>query len=152
MIVRAATADDLAGYLTLAQEFHRASPMHDVIDFDVEGYSAFYLRALTDDNIGIWLAEANGALIGIVGAVAYPMYFSPSNLVVQELWWWLTPAARGSGAGTAMFNAIKNWAHLKDAKALLMIALEDDRAKKMDSLYSRAGFKPVERLFMKEVA
>jgi hypothetical protein len=32
-----------------------------------------------------------------------------------------------------------------------MIALEDERATKMEKLYVRAGFKPMERTFIKEV-
>ncbi len=47
---------------------------------------------------------------------------------------------------------IENWAKKKNASALFMIALEDNRSKKMENLYARAGFKPIERTFMKEVA
>jgi N-acetylglutamate synthase-like GNAT family acetyltransferase len=71
--------------------------------------------------------------------------------VAQELWWWLTPASRGSGAGGKMFKQIEQWAQEKSAKALFMIALEDDRAAKMEKVYARAGFKPLERTFIKEV-
>jgi GNAT superfamily N-acetyltransferase len=71
--------------------------------------------------------------------------------VAQELWWWLTPASRGSGAGGKMFKQIEQWAQEKGAKALFMIALEDDRAAKMEKVYARAGFKPLERTFIKEV-
>ncbi|MGI9158923.1 MAG: GNAT family N-acetyltransferase [Saprospiraceae bacterium] len=151
MIVRRATAHDFPQYLALAKEFHAASPVRHIIDLDADGYAAFYAETLTNDNIGVWLAEKDSAVIGIAGALAYPMYFSPTNLVVQELWWWLTPAARGSGAGKAMFDAISTWAEQKKAKALFMIALEDDNAKRMENVYRRAGFKPMERTFIKEV-
>lgn len=152
MIVRKATETDLPAYLTLAQAFHAASPMHGSIEFDVPGYSQFYLSSLQNDSVGIWLAENDGQIIGICGAVAYPLYFNPSAIVVQELWWWLTPESRGSGAGGQMFKQIEKWAKEKDAAALFMIALEDNRAKKMENLYIRAGFKPMERTFIKEAA
>jgi GNAT superfamily N-acetyltransferase len=151
MIVRKATETDLPQYLVLAQAFHAASPMHGAIEFDVPGYSQFYLSSLQNDSVGIWLAEIDGQIVGICGAVAYPLYFNPSALVVQELWWWLTPASRGSGAGGQMFKQIEQWAKEKNAAALFMIALEDNRAKKMENLYIRAGFKPMERTFIKEV-
>ena len=99
MIVRAATAEDLPQYIELARMFHAASPMHNVIPFDDEGYSQFYLGAIDTPTIGIWLAEIEGEIVGIAGALLYPMYFSPGTLVAQELWWWLTPKSRGSGAG-----------------------------------------------------
>jgi GNAT superfamily N-acetyltransferase len=151
MIVRKATETDLPKYIVLAESFHMASPMHGVIGFDAAGYSQFYLSSLQNDSVGIWLAEIDDEIVGICGALVYPMYFNPSALVVQELWWWLTPASRGSGAGGKMFKQIEQWSKEKDASALFMIALEDSRAKKMENLYSRAGFKPMARTFIKEV-
>ena len=151
MIVRKATEVDLPEYIKLAQAFHTASPMHGSIDFDVPGYSQFYLSSIQNDSVGIWLAEIDNVIVGICGALVYPLYFNPLALVVQELWWWLTPASRGSGAGGQMFKQIEQWAKDKNASALFMIALEDNRAKKMENLYIRAGFKPMERTFIKEV-
>jgi N-acetylglutamate synthase-like GNAT family acetyltransferase len=151
MLVRKAVESDLPQYIKLAQAFHAASPMHGSINFDVLGYSQFYLSSLENDSVGIWLAEIENKIVGICGAVAYPLYFNPKALVVQELWWWLTPASRGSGAGGQMFKQIEQWAKDKEASALFMIALEDNRAKKMENLYIRAGFKPMERTFIKEV-
>lgn len=151
MQVRKATESDLPKYIVLAESFHMASPMHGVIGFDAAGYSQFYLSSLQNNDVGIWLAEIENEIVGICGALVYPMYFNPSALVVQELWWWLTPASRGSGAGGKMFKQIEEWAKERNASALFMIALEDSRAKKMENLYIRAGFKPMERTFIKEV-
>ena len=150
MIVRKATEADLPNYIVLAESFHMASPMHGVINFDPEGYAHFFTTSLQNDSVGIWLAEIDNEIVGICGALVYPMYFNPSALVVQELWWWLTPASRGSGAGGQMFKQIEQWAKEKNASALFMIALEDTRAKKMENLYVRAGFRPMERTFIKE--
>lgn len=149
--VRKAITTDLEQYVKLARDFHEASPMHGVADFDKQGYSNFFLQSIIDPNIGIWLAEIDNEIVGITGALVYPLYFSPTNLVAQELWWWLAPASRGSGAGGKMFKQIEQWAQEKGAKALFMIALEDDRAAKMEKVYARAGFKPLERTFIKEV-
>lgn len=151
MIVRKASSSDLAEYVRLIQAFHVASPMNGSIEFDEQGFSNFYLASLENDSMGIWLAEIDGEVVGICGALAYPLYFNPSALAVQELWWWLTPAARGSGAGGKMFKQIEQWAKERKASALFMIALEDNKAKKMENLYIRAGFKPMERTFIKEV-
>jgi GNAT superfamily N-acetyltransferase len=150
-LVRKATIEDLPQYVLLAQEFHAASPMHGAIAFDPEGYANFFTGAVQNPDIGLWLAESDSKVVGITGAINYPLYFSPSSNVVQELWWWLTPDARGTGAGAKMFDCIKVWAKEKNASAMFMIALEDDRAGKMEKLYRRAGFKPLERTFIKEV-
>lgn len=151
MIVRKATEADLDQYVLLAKEFHLASPMDGVVAFDPIGYADFFKASLNNDTVGLWLAESDGKLVGISGAIAYPLYFNPTALVVQELWWWLTPESRGTGAGAEMFKTIEQWAKDKKATALFMIALEDSRAKKMENLYTRAGFRPMERTFIKEV-
>ena len=151
MIVRRAVAADLDKYVVLAETFHAASPMKDAAKFDVKGYGDFFLSSLENDSLGIWLSEIDGEMVGICGAILYPLYFSPSSLVAQELWWWLTPKARGTGAGKMMFTQLEMWAKERNASSLFMIALEDDRAGKMEKLYVRAGFKPIERTFMKEV-
>jgi GNAT superfamily N-acetyltransferase len=149
MLVRSATKDDLEQYVKLAEKFHAASPMHGAIDFDSKGYAEFYVSSLQNESMGIWLAEIENKVVGIVGAIAYPLYFNPNALVVQELWWWLDPAFRGEG--NKMFKQIELWAKERNASALFMIALEDDRAAKMEKVYQRAGFKPIERTFMKKV-
>lgn len=149
--VRQATEADLPVYLQLSADFHAASPMHRVSEFEPRGFEEFVLGAMKNPDIAILLAELNGEVVGITGGIVYPLYFSPSHKVGQELWWWLTPAARGSGAGNKMFKHLQWWAKERGAKTMFMIALEDERADKMEKVYFRAGFKPMERTFMKGI-
>ena len=151
MQIRRATAGDLEKYRDQARMFHSMSPIGKSISFDESGYSTFYLNALKNPSIGMWLAEINGEIVGIAGALLYHIYFSPSTLVAQELWWWLDPISRGTGAGPAMFTYIEKWAVENNAKAIFMIALENDRVDAMVKAYKRSGYSPMERTFMKEV-
>lgn len=150
-IIREAELRDLTDYVKLAEMFHAASPMRNFIAFDPEGYANFFVNSLEKTDVKLWLAEKNGEMIGITGALLFPFYFSPSSFAVQELWWWLTPNARGSGAAKLMYQKIEDWAKEVDASALFMIALEDDKAQKMEKLYARAGYRPMERTFCKGV-
>ena len=150
--VREATEADLSEYLKLSADFHAASPMQRVCEFEPEGFKEFVLAAIDNPDICILLAELNGEIVGITGGIVYPLYFSPSHKVSQELWWWLTPAARGSGVGNKMFKHLQLWSKERGAKTIFMIALEDERAEKMEKVYCRAGFEPMERTFMKGIA
>ena len=152
MTVRRATAEDLDQYLRLGAAFHNATPVHNAMPFDYEGFTNFYLTAVTNPAMGVWIAEKDNKAVGVAGALCYPMYFSPSHRVVQEIWWYLTPEARGTGVGKQMYDAIESWAKEQGATALFMIALEDERSPGMEKLYSRQGFRPMERTFFKEVA
>jgi GNAT superfamily N-acetyltransferase len=149
--VRPATVADLDAYVELLSNFHNASPMRGVADYDVAGIRAFLTASLENANILLLVGELDGKIVGVTSCLLYPLYFSPNYHVAQELWWWLTPEARGSGIGQAMFKNIENWARLKNARALFMIALEDERAAAMEKVYCRAGFRPLERTFIKEL-
>jgi GNAT superfamily N-acetyltransferase len=149
--VRKAGIADLDGYVVLARQFHQASPMRDVCDFDAVAYAEFFRSAIRNQSMAVWLAESDGEVVGIAGALLYPLYFNPSHMVVQELWWFLTPDARGSGAGSEMFKSIQSWAKEVGAASLFMIALENENASQMERVYARSGFVPLERTFIKEV-
>jgi len=151
IIVRDAVEADLPIYLQLSADFHAASPMQRVCEFEPEGFKEFVLGAMDNPDICILAAELNGEIVGITGGIIYPLYFSPSHKVAQELWWWLTPAARGSGVGNKMFKHLQLWSKERGAKTIFMIALEDERAEKMEKVYCRAGFEPMERTFMKGI-
>ena len=125
--------------------------MSEVSEFEEESFKQFLISSIDNPDIVIVLAELNNKIVGITGALVYPLYFSPSTKVSQELWWWLTPEARGSGAGKGMYDYIEKWAKNKQAKAVFMIALEDEKVNKMTKLYHRFGYKGLERTFIKEI-
>lgn len=140
---------DLGKYTELAMQFIAASPVSGVMPIDPNGVADFLVRSMDNPVVGLWLAEKDGAMVGICGALHYPLYFNPQHIIAQELWWWLTPEARGSGAGQALYKTLEEWAQENDAAALFMIALDDDRVEKTSKFYARAGFKPLERTFIK---
>jgi RimJ/RimL family protein N-acetyltransferase len=152
LVVRHATIDDYAAYLPMARNFLASTPMGEMIPFDEEAFKVFYANAMNNPDLGAWIAEYDGKAIGGAGALAFPMYFNPAYVSVQEIWWWLEPEARGKGAGKAMYRELEKWAAEKGAKALIMVALENGKIHKFESLYARQGFKPMERTFFREVA
>jgi GNAT superfamily N-acetyltransferase len=152
LVVRRATLEDLPAYTFMARNFLASTPVGEVIDFNEEAFKGFYIGAMENPDLGAWIAEYDGKAIGIAGALAFPMYFNPTYISVQETWWWLEPEARGKGAGKAMYRKIEQWAESKGAKALIMVALENGKTHKFEHLYARQGFKPMERTFFREVA
>jgi RimJ/RimL family protein N-acetyltransferase len=140
---------DLGRYTELAVEFITAAPISKLVDITPDNVADFLVRAVDNSDVGMWMASKDGAVVGICGALRYPLYFNPQHTIVQELWWWLTPDARGSGAGQAMYKELERWAKESDAAAIFMIALDDDRVEKTSKFYARAGYKPLERTFAK---
>lgn len=149
VVVREPGPDDFEAYITLGVEFFRASPVADTISLDVSGIATFLANALGQDHIGVWLAEKDGEIVGIAGAMIYPLYFSPQHSIAQELWWWLTPKARGSGAGKAMFDRIETWAKDKGADAVFALSLANQKPEAMAKIYKRLGYRPLEQTYIK---
>jgi GNAT superfamily N-acetyltransferase len=150
-IARPATQADLPDYYRLAREFVEALPITPIVGINDEGIVDFLARALDNEDVFVWLAEQNGEVIGICGAMRYPLYFNPAHTVVQELWWWLTPKARGGSAAKKLFRALEDWTAEKGASALFMIALDSQNGERVSQFYTRSGFQPMERIFVKGV-
>ncbi len=147
--VRRASADDLPACLAMTARFHAASPVATVAAFDRDGMAVTLRGLFANPRAGVWLALRDAAPVGLVGALCYPLYFNPGCEVVQELFWWLEPEARGRGAAEMLFQNVQTWANDMSAVAVFMIALDDARVDKMDRFYKRAGFRPMERTYMK---
>ena len=147
--IRAATIDDIPAYMDLAAAFVATTPINHVVPFDREGTAAFVEKALDNPDMLILVAEDAGKIIGITGALLYPMYFNPAKLVAQELWWYLTPETRGGPTSKMLFQTIEKWAKDKGAEAMFMIALADARVDTMAKVYKRNGYTPAERTYMK---
>lgn len=152
MKVRFATEADIPVYLEYFKLFHQASPIKDSIHLDEQGFVNFLETSLYNPNICVFVCtDDNKKIIGITAAIVYPMYFNPNALVAQELWWWVHPEARGKGASKLLLRALETWAEFKQAKAMFMIALEDEDIDKVSSIYSKNNYKGLERIFIKEL-
>jgi len=147
--VRPATVEDIPCYMDLAAAFVATTPVNHLIPFDRECTAAFVEGALENENMIVLVAEDAGELIGITAAIAYPMYFNPAKLVAQELWWYIKPDARGGTASKLLFQEIEKWGMSKQAAAMFMVALDNDRVDTMVKMYGRLGYTPTERAFVK---
>ena len=149
--VRRAEKSDKAGIIKQARAFFAASPMASRVGFDADGFGAFLDHVEASDAAQVWVVDKAGEIVGIAGAMAFPLYFAPSVTIAQELFWWIDPAERGTTAAKQMMFEIEGWAEQIGASQLFMIALENERAATMERVYSRQGFSPIERTFTKEI-
>ena len=149
-IVRNAVADDVDEYIVLMEKFHRASPMNGVVDFSKESLVKFFMAGLSNDDLLIALAEKDGHIVGIVGAIAYPLYFNTACIASQELYWFVEVEHR-NGTGKKLFKLVESWSKTRNATHLFMIALADNAQETMRKLYVRDGFVPMEHTYMKGI-
>ena len=151
-VIRKAKESDLGIGIRLGKDFHDASPMKNVADYSEDTVKNLLIKALHEENTLLLVAELDDKIVGFTCCILYPLYFNSNFNVAQELWWWMTPDARGKGIGKRMFEGIQDWAKEKKAKALFMVALENDHSEIIGSIYTKSGLKPLEKTFFKEIS
>lgn len=145
LVSRPAATLDYDKFMPLAELFVDNSPMSHV-EVDRESFKGLYQSMV--DNQSVWVLDLNNEIVGICGAISFPLYFNPAYTIAQELFWYVHPEHRGSGK--LLLNHLEDWSKEEGVNALHMIALEDKNAGIMEKVYKKAGYEPVERTFRKE--
>ena len=150
--VTTALHNDIEEYLILLEKFHSKSTIKNNAAFDYDSCKLFLTTCLENSDIVLFVCKDSSKLIGVTAGLLFPLYFNHNYKVTQELWWWVEEEYRGSKAGNLMYNALENWAKEKEANAMFMIALEDQKVDAMVKVYKRKGFVGTERTFIKELS
>jgi GNAT superfamily N-acetyltransferase len=149
MQIRPATAEDFERVLVPARKFFDASGYGDVTTFDDDSFRITFSNLLSG---GVCLvAETGEEIVGIAGAVAYPLFFNRSHITGQEMFWWLNPEHRGTTVGWRMFTGLEDWAREFGCKTFSMLALESLSPEEVGSMYRRAGYRKSENSYIKEL-
>lgn len=127
----------------MGRRFFDASGYADITEYDGESFAATLANAPA-----IYLVvEVDGKLVGMAGALVYPLYFNTTHMTAQEMFWWVNPEHRG--VGSKLFDALEEEVKKAGAKSLTMIALET--ISWVGSYYEKRGFRPTERSFMRRL-
>lgn len=149
-LIREAQPADIERVLVPIRRFFDASCYSDLVTFDEASFRTTYTHLMTGDGVCI-VAEKDGAIVGVTGALAYPFYFNRRHKTGQELFWWVNPEERGSSLGKQMFIALENWARGVGCKTFSMIALDSLKPDAVARMYLRAGYRRSEHSFIKEL-
>lgn len=137
--VREATSDDIPQLLKWGQEFHQYSTWKN-LPLNKAAVVETLIRMIEDADKIILRHER-----GMIGAVVAPIWINPQKIMAQEVFWW---AEKG---GSFLLRALEAWASRKGANSLSMISLPDKKQERMTLLYKRAGYRPSEAHFLKDL-
>jgi ribosomal protein S18 acetylase RimI-like enzyme len=125
VLLRAATADD---YEALCELFDEVDGLHrdhlPLIFQQPTGpvrEQAYHQGLITDENVGMFLAEVNGSAVGFVHGVvrdtpAIPILVPRRYAIVDSIG--VTSGFRGGGIGRMLMERIHAWAVAKGASAI----------------------------------
>lgn len=139
---RRATLADFDDIVRMLRVHHRVSKSERFAPFD-ETRARATLVGLATGGL-LLVAEQAGRIVGSLGAfVGQDHWCSPVKMAV-ELWWWVDPESRGSGAGREMAKTLNAWAKDSGAAFLTMTATDATDGAAVGEMYRRQGFERVE--------
>lgn len=145
MKIRDAKIDDFPDLYRMAIAFAAAAELPKV-DPDT-----FYRSVEMLIGDGILKVAINSAICGGAGALVFPHFWNESEIVAQELFWWVDESARKSSAAIRLLSEMEQAAREKGAASLIMLTLDKLNPEALGRLYIRRGYKPQERAFIKEL-
>lgn len=149
--IRPALLSDIPDVAALGERFHAEAGWPEIAAPYVVEDCAQSLRLMVENPAGILLvAEAGGHLVGMAGGLAHPFYFNFGHLHGGELFWWVEPGLR-DGTGAALFDALEDAARSIGCLTFSMSAVERLKPELMGRLYTRRGYVPSERSFIKRL-
>lgn len=147
MYARLADKADLPEVLNFCRRFWASLDYSRHIPFDVKT-SLQTLQDMLADGM-LFVAEEDLILAGMIGGVVSHSFVNANTLVGAELFFWVQPEFRRSGAGKALMDAIEARARERGCTLWSMIAIDTMGAEKVGAMYERAGYTRTEWSYAK---
>lgn len=147
-MIRFATEDDIQTCVDMGRQFVSEAGMKE-IPFDFASAEATIRHLTFSEECCLLVAEDESGVYGMAGAVSNPHFMNHEVRAAQEIFWWLKPEKRGGMAGVRLLSGLESWARDLGCKTLTMICLPIDSP--AETIYARAGYRPLERGYIKEV-
>jgi GNAT superfamily N-acetyltransferase len=142
--VRRATPDDVPWLVAELREFAAHYPVTNVSLFGSDEYAAALLSTLITDQF-VAIAHRGEVRCGLIAGAVGPHPYNPDLLVASELWWFVSPAHRGSSAGYSLFLAFHAWA--RDVGADLATMTLASNSAVNTAAFERFGYRETERAY-----
>lgn len=144
-MIREATAADIPRIVELGSRSLVDGPYRDELD-NPEQSAATALSVIRSQNGKVLLAEDGGRVVGLLGFVVYPHYFT-GKLTAIELMWYVEPEHRSSFAAIALLRAGQRIAKTMGATKMQFTAPTED----VGRMYEMLGYSKLEVAYQKSL-
>jgi len=150
MVIRAPVHGDIERLIELGAEMHRES-VYAFLPYDREKVRALIVQYVEDRTTRCGLvAEADGALVGMIGGAAIDYYFCDETLVADEVLF-VTRDRRGGFAAVRLIRGLQDWAARRGAREVCLSVSTNVHRETTERLYERLGFTLVGGVFKKRL-
>lgn len=110
------------------------------------------LRHLIEQGAGLVVAaERDGRLAGSMIGIISPWIGDVSQLIVQEVWWWVDAEYQGEFIGKRMFRFYEDQAREMGISFSIVGTHDFDGEDKLGRVYERLGYRHLQHDFIKEL-
>ena len=148
-MIRAATLADVPRLVAMGEDFHSYMNCPEMGPYSPV-FASRTAETLINGDDGIFLAaeDEDGRVGGMVAGMVFPVYMT-GWLISQEFMWWVDDTHKGYGK--RLLKAFEEEAKARGARAMVMLALHSRDSDRIAKVYERAGYRPSEHTFIKEL-
>jgi GNAT superfamily N-acetyltransferase len=145
MTIREAAPDDLPRVREMAAAFLAGTAYGALLPASPEALER--IVAVVAAHGVILVADADAQLVGMLALVEMP-HLITGEPSVEEMAWWVDPAARAGSVGPRLLTAGEEWVRARGGSLLKMVAPAGTR---VGHYYERRGYQAVETTYAKRV-
>jgi L-amino acid N-acyltransferase YncA len=150
MLIRPATADDVPAIAVLGEKFHEEAGWGDVAEYVTEDCAATLAGMVENADAILLVVDDEGEIIGMAGAITFPLYFNAAHRSAQELFWYMKPGQR-NGAGSRMLDTLENELRVLGCQSNIMIALDKVSPEATGRYYRQRGYRAAEHSWIRRL-
>jgi L-amino acid N-acyltransferase YncA len=148
-IIRPYRSSDREQCLHMGHLMHEES-YYKFMDFDDDKVAAWFEASTApDSDVFVWVAEEDGKLIGHMGAMCFPHFFTHQT-ISADMWFYVIPEKRGSMSGVKLLKKYIEWSEQKNVKFAQLGITTDINTDRTGALLERLGLKFGGTIFRKE--
>lgn len=144
-VIREAGPADLPALVAMGLRFLAESSYGLHYAANPEQMDALARQLIAGPGSVIGVSELDGTITGMLGLIVWPHFISGQRFA-GEVFWWVDPSHRGHGL--RLLKWAETWAQQQGAESIQMIAPDD----RLGALYTRLGYVPVERTYLRTFA
>jgi hypothetical protein len=148
-MVRDATAADLDAIADMGVKFSAYTAYAKHMTPTKEELLAAFQTLLSVGKI--FVADIDGKVVGFIGCLIHPSWFSPTTRIAMEMAWWMNEDHRGGVSAIRLVKAYEDWATSMGASFICMSDLIIDGNPGIGNMLGRLGYTMTERTHMKGI-
>lgn len=151
-MIRDAEIEDIPELMVLLKKFHAESNAKPSgLNYDKKSVVSHLFEMIFSPTSLILVAEIEGVLVGLIGAVSVPWMGDKTQFQVVETYYYIDKNHRGKPTSLKLIKEMEKRAKDSGAKNIVLMSMKNDRQEKTNNFYSRLGFNELETSFYKEL-